>query len=461
MTLKNNKIAYVCLECGYGSKKWIGRCPECGNWNTMAEEIVVDSSKNANKPIKTKSKIVIENQKLTEIDVNKEMRINTGFNEFDCVLGGGIVKGSVILLSGSPGVGKSTLLLQICQFVSNLTSVFYFSGEESEKQIKLRATRLGVTNPDIYIISENDILEIIDLIESSTPGLVIIDSIQTMKNVEIGSIPGSITQVREITNLLMNLAKKNNVPIIIVGHINKDGGIAGPKVLEHIVDAVLYFETEKNNSYKILRTSKNRFGATNEIGIFEMQSNGLIEVKNPSMALIAERSENMPGTAVVCVMEGTRPIFVEVQALVTKSDFAIPRRVSTGVDYNRIYFILAILEKKCGYAFNKLDVYVNVVGGVKLNNPSADLAIAAAVMSSVKDSIVDSNTVIIGELGLTGEIRPVSFISARVRESIRLGFKKCVIPRACLKTLKNDFHQEKNSELIEIIAVKYIWEYFK
>lgn len=460
MASKNDKIIYVCSECGYQAKKWIGKCPECGNWNTMFEEVFFNSSK-TNKSINAskKSKIEINNQKLTKINIDQEKRIDTGFKELNCVLGGGIVTGSVILLSGSPGVGKSTLLLQICQFVSSAESVFYFSGEESEKQIKLRATRLGVTNENIYIISENDISEIIELIEISKPGIVIIDSIQTMRNSEISSAAGTITQVRENTNLLMNTAKANNIPIIIVGHINKDGGIAGPKVLEHIVDTVLYFESEQYNSYKMLRTTKNRFGATNEIGIFEMQNNGLVEVINPSMALIDNKSENMSGTAIICVMEGSRPIFVEVQALVAKSDFAVPRRVSTGFDYNRTCFILAVLEKKCGYSFNKLDVYVNVVGGIRINNPSADLGVASAIISSLKDKVINSDTVIIGELGLTGEIRPVSYIASRINECIKLGFKRCIIPRGSLKSLKNDIDLNKISSLIDIIDVRYISEY--
>lgn len=488
MPTKNNKIFYICSECGYESKKWIGKCPDCGNWNTMFEEVASGTLKNqnSNNKILSTPQIIIENQRLLDIDIKKEIRIDTGFKELNCVLGGGIVKGSVILLSGSPGVGKSTLLLQLCQFVSKSFPVFYFSGEESEKQIRLRANRLGVNNSEIYIVSENNVLEIFDLIFDLTenlskknpnqksfdpknlnqnknliPGLIIIDSIQTMRNPEVASIAGSITQVRESTNLLMSLAKKTNIPIIIVGHVNKDGGIAGPKVLEHIVDTVLHFDAEKNNLYKILRTSKNRFGATNEIGIFQMEHSGLVEVKNPSMALIGDRSENMSGTAVVCIMEGSRPIFVEVQALVSKSDFAMPRRVTTGFDYNRIYFVLAILEKKCGYSFNKLDVYVNIVGGIKLSSPSADLAVATAIVSSLKENTVDSDMVIIGELGLTGEIRPVSFITERIKESVKLGFKKCVIPKASLRTLKNDLNLEKLESVIKLIPIKYIWEYFK
>ena len=461
MATKNN-LLYVCSECGYQSKKWSGKCPDCNSWNTMFEETVIEQTiKIKSNNIKSRLRKPIELQKLTSIDVKQEKRINTGFKELNCVLGGGLVKGSVTLISGSPGIGKSTLLLQVAQFISKYTSVFYFSGEESEKQIKLRANRLNVVNDDIYIISENDVIDIVDLIETSKPGLVIIDSIQTMKNIEINSSVGSVTQVKEITNLLMNTAKKTNIPIIIVGHINKDGGIAGPKVLEHIVDTILYFECEQYNSYKILRATKNRFGATNEIGIFDMQSNGLVEVANPSIALLEGKSKNIPGTAIVCIMEGSRPIFVEVQALIAKSDFAVPRRVSTGFDYNRTCFILAVLEKKCGYSFCKLDVYVNVVGGVKINNPSADLSVALAIISSLKDSLLFQDAVIIGEVGLTGEIRPVSFVSACVNECIKLGFKKCILPLGSIKTLKNDIDLEKVSKLIEIIPVKFIWECFK
>lgn len=459
MASKNGKIVYTCNECGYQSNKWVGKCPECNSWNTMFEEVIIDKQKGIQ--LKSKAKIIIDSQRLSNIDINQEQRIDTGFVELNRVLGGGIVNGSIVLLSGSPGVGKSTLLLQICQFIGETTSVFYFSGEESEKQIKLRALRLRVTNNNIFVISENNVDNIVDIIESSTPGLVVIDSIQTMKNNDISSSSGSIVQVREATNLLMNLAKKTNIPIIIVGHVNKDGGIAGPKVLEHIVDTVLYFECEKYNSYKILRTTKNRFGTTNEIGIFDMQNNGLVEVLNPSVALLPDRAESMSGTGIVCVMEGLRPIFVEVQALVAKSDFSVPRRTSTGFDYNRTCLILAILEKKCGYSFSKLDVYVNVVGGVKLNDPSADLVVAAAIISSIKDNIIGEDTVIIGELGLTGEIRPVSYISLRINECIKLGFKRCIIPKVSLKTLKNDVDMKKISSIIEVVPIKYIWEYFK
>ncbi|MBP0979899.1 MAG: DNA repair protein RadA [Oscillospiraceae bacterium] len=406
----------------------------------------------------------IESQRLSSIDIKQEKRIDTGFKELNCVLGGGVVSGSVTLLGGSPGVGKSTLLLQVCQYISNSKSIFYFSGEESEKQIKLRANRLGVSNENIFIISENDIENIAQIIQASKPGLVIIDSIQTMRDPEISSSAGSVTQVRESTNLLMNLAKSLNIAIIIVGHINKDGGIAGPKVLEHIVDTVLYFESEKYSSYKILRTTKNRFGPTNEIGIFEMQNKGLVEVASPSMALIQDgsedKSENMSGTAITCITEGSRPIFIEVQALVAKSDFAVPRRVSTGFDYNRTCFILAVLEKKCGYFFNKLDVYVNIIGGVRLNSPGADLAVATAIVSSVKDKIIDPNTVILGEIGLTGEIRAAPNFVEQIIECEKLGFKKCVVPKASLKILDKLNFNLNNLNLI-IKPVRYIWEYLK
>lgn len=467
MANKNKKLLYVCKECGMQSKKWIGKCPQCGNWNTMSEELIIENIKNDDKSVflsnLSKPDIVIENQRLSAIDIKQEKRIDTGFKELNRVLGGGIVNGSVILIGGSPGVGKSTLLLQICQFVSNLKSVFYFSGEESEKQIKLRANRLGVINENIFIISENNIEDIASVIQTSKPGLVIIDSIQTMRTPQISSVAGSITQVRESTNLLMNIAKSLNIAIIIVGHINKDGGIAGPKVLEHVVDTVLYFESEKYNLYKILRTTKNRFGPTNEVGIFEMQNGGLVEVVSPSMALIEDKSKNMSGTAITCITEGSRPIFIEIQALVSKSSFSVPRRVSTGFDYNRTCFILAVLEKKCGYFFNNLDVYINVMGGVRLNSPGADLAVATAIVSSVKDKIInsDTDTVIIGELGLTGEIRPVSNIVSQVSECKKLGFKKCIIPKSSLRVLKSDLGLDKLSSEIEITPVKYIWEYLK
>lgn len=461
MDKKTGKIIYICSQCGYQSQKWIGKCPDCNSWNTMFEEVIKSNVANNKKDVKPISNIDFEKQKLISIDIKQEYRIDTGFKELNCVLGGGIVKGSVILLSGSPGVGKSTLLLQISQFISNSTSVVYFSGEESEKQIKIRANRLNVNNENIYVISENNISNILDIIETLKPGLVIIDSIQTMRNDDISSIAGSISQVRECTNLLMNCAKILNIPIILVGHINKDGGIAGPKVLEHIVDTVLYFESEKYSTYKILRTTKNRFGPTHEIGIFEMLNIGLVEVINPSMVLIENITKNMSGTTLTCVMEGTRPICIEVQALISKSDFAVPRRVSTGFDYNRTCFILAILEKKCGYSFSKLDVYVNIVGGMRLNNPEADLAVATSIISSLRDQVIDSDTIVIGELGLTGEIRPISYIASRINECIKLGFKKCIIPKGSLKTLKKDIDFDKISTLIEIKPIRYVWEYLK
>lgn len=456
MAVNNGKLTYICNDCGYEINKWVGKCPECNSWNSFVERNITKSAANKKSSINVSKQVDIEDYKLSSINTSCDDRIITGFVEFDRVLGGGIVKGSVVLLSGSPGVGKSTLLLQICEYISKQHTVFYFSGEESEKQIKLRANRLSVQSNDIYIISQNDVCSIIDIIEHSLPGFVIIDSIQTIKMTDVSSAAGSIVQVKECTELLIHLAKRLAIPIIIVGHVNKDGGIAGPKVLEHMVDTVLYLEGEKYNNYKILTTKKNRFGSTNEIGIFDMQSSGLVEIINPSAALISDRKEMISGTAVVCIMEGSRPIFVEVQALVTKSDFAVPRRTSTGFDYNRVCLILAILEKRCGYSFGKLDVYINVVGGLKIDDPSADLAIAMAICSSVRDMAIKNDTVIIGEIGLTGEIRDISSIMERIHESIKLGFKKCIIPKHSLKKLEKNLDVQSIKDKIDITCVELI-----
>ena len=462
VTKNNEKVVYICSVCGQQSNKWSGKCTDCGNWNSMYEDIIIEKISKSNiKKSHPKNSINIENQKLSNIDITSEKRLKTGFLEFDRVLGGGIVKGSVILLSGSPGIGKSTLLLQICQHICNFKSVFYFSGEESEKQIKLRANRLAVLNENTYIISNNDLESIVNIIECNKPGLVIIDSIQTIKNAQLSSSVGSIVQVRESTNLLMDIAKSWNIPIIIVGHVNKDGGIAGPKILEHIVDTVLQFESEKYNQYKILRTNKNRFGSTNEIGIFQMESEGLIEVANPSVALLSSRDENLSGITTSCVMEGSRPIFVEIQALVTKSDFAVPRRTAIGFDYNRLCLILAILEKKCGYTFGKLDVYINVAGGIRINDPSADLAAAVAIISSLSDTCITPNTVIIGEIGLIGEIRAVPSIIHRIQECIKLRFNRCIIPKNFSKLNKDNSEISLFNSKIEILELRYIWEFFK
>ena len=422
-----SKTIYVCSECGYESVKWYGKCPQCGEWNTMDEHTpVVATKKGGSKGIGRSS--IAPVKRLSEISSDIEKRIYTGINEFDRVLGGGIVEGSLVLLSGDPGIGKSTILLQICQKLGESKSVLYVSGEESARQIKLRANRLEVDTDNLFVLAQKDVAIIVETIKVEKPDVVIIDSIQTMMLDEVSSSAGSVTQVRESTNIFMHLAKSLGIPIFIVGHVNKDGAIAGPKVLEHIVDTVLYFEGERNYSYRILRSAKNRFGSTNEIGVFEMTQSGLKEVENPSLLMLSGRPKNTSGTCVACTMEGSRPILAEVQGLVTASGFGTPRRMSTGFDYNRMSMIIAVLEKRAGYFFNGMDTYLNVVGGLKLYEPAADLSVAMSLVSSLKDQVVDEHTLAFGEIGLAGEIRAVNNCEQRIAEAQRLGFTRCIIP---------------------------------
>lgn len=431
------KEIYVCKNCGYETPKWNGRCPGCGEWNTF-EQVIMQKAAPSKAPANTSAAAVP--QPINEIDINNEVRYKTGLKELDRVLGGGIVAGSLVLLGGDPGIGKSTLLLQICQFLAQELKVLYISGEESIKQIKLRANRLGVTDSNIFIVSQTDMGTIINTITAHSPDLVIVDSIQTVSISEIASSPGSVTQVRECTGALQHIAKSYDIPIFIVGHVNKDGNIAGPKVLEHIVDAVLYFEGERQLSYRILRAVKNRYGSTNEIGVFEMGDKGLNQVENPSLMLLSGRPLNVSGSCVACVMEGTRPIMAEVQALVSKTGFGTPRRMATGFDYNRTALLLAVLEKRAGFFFGSLDTYINVVGGLKLDEPSADLAVTLALISSLTDKPINEGVVAFGEVGLGGEIRAVSHILPRIKEAERLGFTKCIIPHQSLAGLNiSDF----------------------
>ncbi len=428
------KSLFVCSECGYESVKWYGKCPNCGEWNTMEEQAPVVSSKSG-----IKSRATIQTPlKLLEIDSAIEKRISTGMEEFDRVLGGGIVEGSLVLLSGDPGIGKSTILLQMCQYIGKKRTVLYISGEESARQIKLRANRLGVDTENLFVLAQTDVASIVETIKVEKPDLVIIDSIQTMMIDDISSSAGSITQVRECTNVLMHLAKSLGIPIFVVGHVNKDGAIAGPKVLEHIVDTVLYFEGERNYSYRILRSAKNRFGSTNEIGVFEMAQSGMKEVENPSLMMLSGRPKNTSGTCVACTMEGSRPILAEVQGLVTSSGFGTPRRMCTGFDYNRMSMIIAVLEKRAGYMFNGMDAYLNVIGGLKLFEPAADLSVAMALVSSLRDKVLNENTLAFGEIGLAGEIRAVNNCEQRINEAGRLGFTKCIIPFHNYKTLSKE-----------------------
>lgn len=436
------KAVYVCSNCGYETPKWVGKCPQCNEWNTMEEEVVSSA-----KPSSVRKSSVAVARSINDIFVENEHRFLTNIPELDRVFGGGIVKGSVTLISGDPGIGKSTILLQICKNISHQLKVLYVSGEESAVQLKLRANRLGVSSDNISIMAETDVQAICNYISTAKPDLVMIDSIQTMKIEELSSSYGSIVQVRESANLLLGTGKSLDIPILIVGHVNKGGEIAGPKVLEHIVDTVLYFEGERNQSYRIMRAVKNRFGSTNEIGVFEMTEKGLCEVENPSAMLLSGRISGVSGSAITCVIEGTRPILAEVQALVTTTGFGNPRRMATGFDYNRFNLILAVLEKREGLYFSSLDAYLNIVGGLQLDEPAVDLAVAMALVSGVRDFALPDDMVVFGEIGLSGEIRSVPRILERVREASRMGFTKCVVPKASVKqlsSLKDD---------IEIIGV--------
>ena len=428
------KSLYVCSECGFESAKWYGKCPGCGEWNTLSEEIRETQKVGYVAPSQRQTAASVP-VPITQISTEDEERYHTGSKELDRVLGGGIVKGSLVLLGGDPGIGKSTILLQICRHLGKELKILYISGEESKRQIKLRASRLGVECDSLYIMTETDVEIVANQIQTAKPDIVMIDSIQTMNFKELNSSPGSVTQVRECTNILMRTSKALDIPCIIVGHVNKDGAIAGPKVLEHIVDAVLYFEGDKQMSYRIIRAAKNRYGSTNEIGVFQMNDTGLSEVENPSLMLLSGRPKNVSGTCVACPMEGSRPILAEIQGLVTNSGFGNPRRMSTGFDYNRMSMLLAVLEKRCGYFFSNLDAYINVVGGLRLDEPATDLAVAIALVSSLKDITVPENLLAFGEIGLTGEIRAVNHASQRVTEAARLGFKKCIIPYHNLKGL--------------------------
>ena len=452
MANEKNKTVYVCSECAYESAKWFGQCPGCGEWNTMNEEIKV-AAKQKNAPKKTFANSYAFT--LNEVKLTDEIRFKTNMHELDRVLGGGLVKSSLVLLCGDPGIGKSTLLLQICRHLCKEHTVLYVSGEESINQLKLRADRLGVSSDNLFVMCETDAETVVDYISSNKPDLVIIDSIQTMSLADISSYPGSVSQVRECTNLLMRTTKSLGITMMVVGHVNKDGNIAGPKVLEHIVDAVLYFEGDRYMSYRMLRAVKNRYGSTNEIGVFDMTSNGLVEIENPSLMLISGRPKDTPGSCVACVMEGSRPIMAEVQALVAPSGFGNPRRMATGFDYNRMSMIIAVLEKRGGYFFSNMDVYINVIGGMKLDEPASNLSVALALVSSLKDVVVDEKTLAFGEIGLGGEIRGVKNCDQRIKEAERLGFNKCIIPASNLNSIKN---LKTN---IEVIGVRHIRQAFE
>lgn len=443
------KKKYVCQSCGYESIQWLGKCPSCGNWNTFAEEF--------EKKVKTKSQSTRNSETKNLYSLNdkveqKTIRLKTGISEFDRVLGGGLIQGSVILIAGDPGIGKSTLVLQA---ISNLKDrVIYVTGEESFEQISLRASRLNIKNENLFILPETNLNIILDIFERENPKVVVIDSIQTIYRDELDGSPGTIGQIRECTSALMNYAKKNNVAVIIIGHITKDGLIAGPKALEHIVDTVIQFSGEKNYSFRILRAIKNRFGSTNEIGIFEMHENGLREVENPSQVFLSEREYGASGSVVTSIIEGTRPILVEVQALVTPSGYGMAQRVTTGFDARRLSILLAVIEKRLNFKLSQLNVFLNIAGGVEIDEPAADLAVCSAIISSIKDIPADSLTCIVGEVGLGGEIRSVNHLERRIQEAQKLGFKKIIVPYQKINLKLNEFS-------IQVIQVKTLKDAIK
>ncbi len=444
---KAKKSVYFCQNCGHEEAKWLGQCPACKEWNTFAEEKVT--------PVNTR--IVKERRDtrvvtLSSVVTDEDDRMLTGIKELDRVLGGGIVKGSLVLVGGDPGIGKSTLLLQVCQRLSAAgQKILYISGEESLKQIKLRANRMGEFTENLYLLCETSLNTIRGIIEQQKPDMVVIDSIQTMYNEEVSSAPGSVTQVRESTNIFMQLAKGLNISIFIVGHVTKEGTVAGPRVLEHMVDTVLYFEGDRHASYRILRGVKNRFGSTNEIGVFEMRKEGLAEVKNPSEFMLSGKPEHASGSVVACAMEGTRPMLMEIQALVCKTSFGMPRRTAAGLDYNRVNLLMAVLEKRLGLPLSNYDAYVNIAGGIRLNEPAADLGIVMAIASSYKNRPIAEDVIVFGEVGLSGEVRAVSMPEQRVAEAKKLGFTTCVIPEVSVKSLGK-------AEGVRIIGVKSVGE---
>lgn len=442
---KAKKSVYFCQNCGHEESKWLGQCPACRQWNTFVEEKVT-----ASKPGAAREQRNAEVVTLTSVSTTEEERIKTKIGELDRVLGGGIVPGCLVLVGGDPGIGKSTLLLQVCQKLSDMEKkVLYISGEESLRQIRLRANRMGEFSENLYLLCETNLETVRGVIEKNRPDAVVIDSIQTMYHEDVGSAPGSVSQVRESTNILMQLAKGLNISIFIVGHVTKEGTVAGPRVLEHMVDTVLYFEGDRHASYRILRAVKNRFGSTNEIGVFEMQRQGLVEVKNPSEFMLSGRPENASGSVVACAMEGTRPMLMEIQALVCRSNFGMPRRTAAGLDYNRVNLLMAVLEKRAGLSLSDYDAYVNIAGGIKMNEPASDLGIVMAIASSYKNRPIPDDTIVFGEVGLSGEVRAVTMPEQRVAEAKKLGFQTCIMPEVSAGSLKG-------TEGIRIIGVKSV-----
>lgn len=447
--MAKTKTKFVCQQCGYESSKWMGRCPNCEEWNTFQEEIIEkEPSKNFEEPLLSKLEL------LKDVEAKDEDRIKTGISELDRVLGGGIVQGSLVLIGGEPGIGKSTLLLQISNIMSKYTRVLYVSGEESPRQIKIRADRIIMGNQSIYLLSETNINKIERHIEKLSPGFMIIDSIQTMFTDESTTIPGSVSQIRQVTQYLMKIAKQNGITIFIIGHVTKEGSIAGPRVLEHMVDTVLYFEGDRTQSFRILRAYKNRFGSTNEIGVFEMMVDGLKEVKNPSEMLLSGREDNVSGVAVISSMEGTRTILLEVQSLICHTNFGLPRRMSTGIDYNRLIILIAVIEKKCGLNLSQSDVYLNIAGGIKVQEPAIDLGIVASIISGYTNRPIPNDWCFAGEVGLTGEVRAISNIERRISEAQKMGFKKIIIPNMKVKN-------ENDIDIVKVKNIKELLPYLK
>lgn len=457
MAKGKQKTTFFCKECGFESPKWLGQCPGCKEWDSFVEEPVVKTAAGRSVTV-TEHR---EPSKLSEIVTKDEVRTLTGIGELDRVLGGGIVTGSLVLVGGDPGIGKSTLLLQMCKQLAEAgKDVLYVSGEESVKQIKMRADRLGTFQKELFLLSETDLDIVTEVIGRKKPEIVIIDSIQTMYREEIGSAPGSVSQVRETTSTLMRLAKSLPVSIFIVGHVTKEGVVAGPRVLEHMVDTVLYFEGDGGASYRFLRGVKNRFGSTDEIGVFEMRGNGLVEVPNPSEYMLAGKPKQAPGSIVVCSIEGTRPILIEVQALVCQTNFNMPRRTSTGTDYNRVNLLMAVIEKRMGVRMGDCDAYINVAGGMRIHEPALDLGIILALLTSYRNQSLDDETICFGEVGLAGEVRAVNMAEQRVLEAAKLGFKRCILPKVNCRQLALTKEQTRGLELVGIESIHELLEVF-
>ncbi len=438
------KQVYICTQCGYESPKWNGQCPQCKEWSTMEEKIVQQSSKTGMSSVSK----AVEIKPIGEIKGGSEMRFSTGLKELDRVLGGGLVVGSLTLVGGDPGIGKSTLLLQICQHLGKDKSILYVSGEESMSQIKLRAERLQVTTEQLYLACETNVESILSVCTANRPDILIVDSVQTMMTERVSGTPGSVSQIKEATAAFMHLAKEEGITVFIIGHVTKEGALAGPKVLEHMVDTVLYFEGDKNLNHRILRTVKNRFGSTNEIGVFDMQNGGLVEVDNPSKMFLEGRPENVPGTCVTCILEGTRPVLAEIQALVAKTGYPVPRRMASGIDFNRMALLIAVLEKRANFVLYNQDAYVNVVGGFRVLETAADLAIVLAIASGFSDFEMPGDLIAVGEIGLSGEIRAVSFLEKRIKEAQKLGFTKIMVPSRNKLT-----HSIEGIEVIKVSSV--------